>query len=364
MWFRGFGLACAKRGLLIPSSKGLDMGRYAINIDCILIAKAPKMAQIVIRSLDESGVAQLKELAVQNRRSMEAEAREALHAWVKRPSMHGRLAELSARLQAALALAAQTPPSKYEDRGGFTHADLARGIGLDFVTPVDQWFEGVAEPTMSQVEAIAEWCGVSNEWLNFGRGAPYLIRNQRIPLEPAEGALWLLGVDNDSPTGLKRLHFVRRNSKAGELMVVREWGVKTDAFHTPYHVSAETGAGGRFDLVHLLLVWKALYRLYTKSNLLSDTMISSHIVSDNIWNELSEGQVNRSAIFDRSIAKLHWWEDIWDKNMWAKRDSDAYWPGWKSLCESLHAEIEANDQLKFKSQQISDGTYPPLQKWF
>lgn len=322
------------------------------------------MAQIMIRNLDESVVAHLKERAAQNRRSMEAEGREALGAWVaERPVMRGRCAELSARLQAALALAAQTPPGMYEDRGGFTHADLARGIGLDFVAPVDQWFDGVSEPTLGQVEQIADWLGVSREWLNFGRGAPYPILSQRIPLEPAEGALWLLGVDDNRSTGLKHLRFVRRNSEAGELMVIREWGVRTDAFHTPYHVSFKTGAGGRSDLVHLLLVWRALYSLYTKSKIASDTMISSYIVSDNIWKELSAGHVNRSAIFDRSMARLLWWEDIWDKKMLDQSSSEGYWPGWRSLCESLQSEIEADDRLRSLSQQISDGSYPPLKKW-
>lgn len=321
------------------------------------------MPQILIRNIAESIIARIKDKATHNQRSMEAEAREALQSWVKNPILPRRLKELSERLQIALELASQTPWRMHEDRGGFTHADLAKGIGLELVMPVDQWFEGSAEPTMSQVEAIADWCGVSNEWLNFGRGAPYPLESHRIPLDPAEGAFWLLGSDNESLTRLKHLRFVRRDSKAGELMVVRQWGVKTDAFITPYHVSFETGAGGRLDLRHLLLVWKMLYQLYTKSHKINDLIISSHVVSDNIWNALCDGLVNRGDIFERSTTRKLWWEDIWDKKMLSHDNSMEYWPGWSSLCVTLQQEIESDEALRATSQQISDHTYPPLKKW-
>lgn len=54
-------------------------------------------------------------------------------------------------------------------KGKFTQETLADEIGVS-VSGIKKWFSGVTDPSLSRVALAADACGVSLDWLAFGRG--------------------------------------------------------------------------------------------------------------------------------------------------------------------------------------------------
>lgn len=335
---------------------------------------------ITIRNLTEELVEGLKALAESRDRTMEGEVRTALRSWVEtnlkgnaEPQIPKRYAEISERINQALQLVSETPSLIVgSSKKGFTGAHLAEGIGEQYVQPVYDWMEGKAEPSFEALDRIAEWCGVDADWLKTGTGTPYLVQNVRVPESPFQGAFWLLKISEENvKSPLSRLRFIRQAGKRGQLMIIREYTVGFDIYTTPYVVSNDTGAGGRASLESLCEIWQVLYCLYTARDIEKNSglMITSHIVSEHVWERLESGNVNPGRIIFRDCGNSPWWEDIWDKDMLAKhRDAagrgneETYWPGYISLATSLQAEIQKRSP-KLK-ELLAHLKYEPTSEYF
>lgn len=330
---------------------------------------------ITIRGLTEETVEALKGLAESRDRTMEGEVRTALKAWIENSQPTNvvnttqapqRFVETAERINLALKLASLTSSLAWPDRKkGFTGAHLAEGIGETHAQPVYDWLNGKAEPSFSELERIAEWCAVDPDWMKTGTGTPYAVENIRVPEHPFYGAFWLLKMSEEDPIPkVKRLRFIRREGSRGELMIVRQYDNGFDICGTPYVVSDDTGNGGRASLESLCKIWRVLYAIYTNNNAtkVSGLLITSHIVRDEIWDQLSSGYENPDHLIQKFGGNSPWWEDIWDHSMLAKHTEDQYWPGYRSLASSLQSSIQKNDPEL--SKKVTDLKYADFEKFF
>lgn len=316
------------------------------------------MPSLTIRNLDDTLINALKRKAGASARSVEAELRIALKAWADQSAMM-QVEAVSQRLQQAIALAENGRASDFSTRPPYSAARLADAIGEDHVTPVAQWIEGIAEPSLSQLKAIAAYCSVSADWLAYGEGTPYLCEYDRIPENAGQGVLWLLDADPQTlKTHLQGLRFIRCAGERGGLLLVKQWADKDLVIRTPYVVSEDTGGGGRSSLRNLTQVWHLLYQVYSECDLAPDLAITSHIASERTYRQLQDGWHNPSALL-HDLPSQPWWEDIWDSNEFARSN---YWPGWKKLCTDLYEEISDSKSASNIRESIESGEHPLLKE--
>lgn len=307
--------------------------------------------KISIRNIPDDIWKGLERLASQHDRSVEAEARYALRAWVEpltlRDERNARLVEVSTRLRYALAQVneIQMKPLK--------SSHIAQAIGEQSAKDTADWFIGEKEPTFAQLEAIAAYIGVEKTWLQHGDGHTFQVEYARIPENSTEGVKWLLDLENaEKPIFLR---IIRENSNTGSLAIVKqydEWRCKT--YTTPYHISEEIGAGGESSLTYLAVIFELLYKYYVgyKGNLI----IKSYLLSKEKMKDLREGNIHPLAIL-KEQQDLPWWEDFWDENQFQKHDADDYWQGWKKFCQRINHAIEQRSYLLEEKNLIRSGAH-------
>ena len=308
--------------------------------------------KISIRNIPHQIWVTLEALAVEHDRSTEAEARHALRSWVE-PSLliherSSRRIEVAARLRRLLEEA-----NSGRSDAPIRPSHLAQAIGEEHVEAVENWFTGQTEPSFNQLKATAKYLGAVVEWLQHGDGHMFPVKSHRLSDDATEAATWLLAWEKEEPdSSLKALHFVRESSKTGALLVVKESSnghFKT--FTTQYHVSNEIGAGGESSLAHLWVTLELLYKHYTRNGTVP--MVKSCLLKPLDYDLLRKGNTNPQAILNKSI-NTPWWEDIWDKSMYKKKD---YWIGWNELCETISRSIESRSHLVEYRDQIKTGTH-------
>lgn len=297
-------------------------------------------SKILVRNLAPEVLQALELMANSSDRSLEAEARVALRAWVQPVLFRGeksvRRVEVAQRLHRTL-----------DDINQFAHkrwkpSHIAQGIGEAHAEQVEEWFVSRGEPSFDQLARIAAFTGVRQAWLQHGEGAPYPVENIRLSENPTTAVQWLLnGSDSNESdpveTGcalkeakLERLIFVRAASEEGQLAIVKQWdSYRSTTYTTPLHVSHRIGAGGERQLVALAGTLELLYQRFAKAQ---TPTIKSLIVPVSEFSGLVDGKSNPLAFHSRSEFERPWWEDLWDRKMSSQQD---YWPGWKSLTDQI-----------------------------
>jgi plasmid stability protein len=301
--------------------------------------------KLTIRNLPARILDALSKLAEQRDRSTEAEARQALRAWVQ-PQIEGaerasRAVAVGQRLQylqselARLRTSPKATPSRIAEALGWSHAEK-----------VERWFAGEAEPSFAELTQIADLLGCQTDWLLHGEGEPYSAIYTRIPEDAFAGPEWLL---TPSASGKKpRIYLIRCRSKAGEFAFVKsfsDWNAQV--FTTPYHVSDEIGAGGESSLAWLSLVLEGLYKRWTGIEG-SEIQIGGYLVSKESFSSLLAGKRHPVSILQEE-EKSHWWEDFWDENQF--RNSE-YWPGWKAITERIYRVVEARQSMREQREKL------------
>lgn len=314
--------------------------------------------KIAIRNIPEIIWAGLESLAAQHDRSVEAEARYALRAWVEpltqREERNARRIEVSARLRDLL-----EKINKLRHRP-LKPSHIAQAIGENKAEETEDWFIGKKEPSFKQLEAIADYLGAEKDWLQHGDRHMFPVDYSRIPEGAAEGVKWLLNLGEDEEK-LSHLHIVREEGETGSLIIVKqysEWRCKT--FTTPYHVSEVIGGGGESSLAHLSVVFQMLYKYYTSSLCPKGLLvINSYILPQDEAKALREGNTHPLTIL-RNEPALPWWEDFWDVSQFRKSDGNDYWEGWKKFCERIYRAVESKPHLHEERRLIKSGSHPFL----
>lgn len=305
--------------------------------------------KLSVRNIPQQIFTALEVLADEHDRSTEAEARQAIRAWTA-PSIlalerNARRAEVAERLGRLLD---QVNAAASGQRLRPSH--IAQSIGQEKAADVEDWFLGKQEPTFVQLEAIAAHLGCVIEWLQHGDGCMFPMTQHRLSDNAFEAANWLTTWEEGEP--VKTVHLIREQSKNGELLIVQESDKgQCRTYTTQYHVSDVIGAGGESALAHLLVTLELLYRHHFKL-----TQIDSYLLKSDDADMLRRGNTHPLALL-KDKPRSTWWEDIWDAKMSTKHE---YWPGWKTLCESIGRAVESRKTLVATREKIRRGEYTDI----
>ncbi|WP_019939532.1 hypothetical protein [Bordetella sp. FB-8] len=309
-------------------------------------------SKIAIRNIPSQIFRALETLADLHDRSTEAEARQALRAWVEpllvQESRNTRRKEVAERLNRML-----TQVNSGQRGTKLTPSHIAEAIKEERAEDVEDWFLGEKEPSFSQLSAIASFLGVDSDWLKHGDKTLYPPAYERLSENPFEAVDWLLSwnlVNNQNDEKLKTLHLIRADNPTGGLYMVKESDKgHFRTFYTPIHVSEEIGAGGEASLAALFVTLELLYKRYTAMG--SGIMVLGYQLRPDDIAQLTNGNTHPGSLLKEGSRSM-WWEDIWDHEMAPKHD---YWPGWKSLYERVERVISARTHLNELRAQIRQG---------
>lgn len=308
--------------------------------------------KIAIRNIPSQILGALEALADVHDRSTEAEARQALRAWVEpslvQESRNTRRKDVAERLNRMLM---QVNFGRHGTK--LTTSHLAEAIHEERAEDVEDWFLGEKEPSFSQLSAVAKFLGVDQDWLKHGEKALYPPTYERLPEDPFEAVDWLLSwtpANGISEKQVTRLHLIRADSSAGELYLVKE---SKDGhfltFRTPIHVSEEIGNGGEASLAAFCVTLELLYNRYTKSG--GGITVLGHLLHTDDIGQLMNGNTHPGSLLEGNSRSM-WWEDLWDGKMAPKHN---YWPAWKSLHARIESVISARTRLNELRSRIRQG---------
>jgi len=314
--------------------------------------------RIVIQDLPKQVLRELEALAGLHDRSIEAEARQALRAWVEQPpaasNRNTRRSAIAARLNRVL-----VQENAVRQGGKLTPSHIAEAIGETRGEDVEDWFLGEKEPGFLHLCAIARLLGVDAGWLKHGDGTPYPGEWKRLPQNPYAAVNWLLNWDDgESVTSAQvaALHLVRAIKATGGLYIVKasDRG-HFKAYSTPVHVSEEIGAGGEASLAALFVTLELLYRRYVACD--GRFAVHAYLMHAEDIALLTQGETHPASLLKESDRSM-WWEDIWDAKQVPKH---SYWDGWQSLHHRIEGVIAARSDLNELRAKIRQGaiTMPP-----
>jgi plasmid stability protein len=302
--------------------------------------------KLTVRSLAPDVFAALTELAQQHDRSLEAEARQAIRAWVQpqlaRASATRRADLVGQRLSYLLAEAQQVargrPPtvSKIAAAAGYTHA-----------SDLEDWFAGDVEPSFGDLTRLAALFGCAADWLLHGEGTPYNPLPQRIPENPTQ-AVQVLLTPVTAGGRPPEIHLLRSTAPEGDFAFIRREGeFSAQTFRTPYRLSEDVGGGGQISQAWLALGLQALYRAYSER---SEVDVKGYLVEPAAFSELLEGRRHPlNVLADARVATSTWWEDIGDPT---QRGRNRYWDGWDDLISRIDRHIDGNRAMAAARAQL------------
>lgn len=301
--------------------------------------------KITVRNLPAEVLRALNVLADHRDRSLEAEARQALRAWVS-PQLENEIRTTRAAAIGQRLRYLQEEIDRARLGKSASPSRLAEALGWQYAENVELWFAGELEPSFEELSQIANLFGCTREWLLHGEGTPYSSQYQRIPEDAFAGADFLLA---PSETGVKpKLYLLRSKSKSGEFAYVRsysDWHAHT--YSTPYHISDSIGAGGESSLAALSVIFENLYRRWTRGDA-TETSIQAFLVDDEDFSSILTGKRHPIGII-RHQEKSCWWEDFWDEDQFTKQN---YWPGWGSIAARIAKVVEGRPSLKGQRERL------------
>jgi plasmid stability protein len=309
-------------------------------------------SKIAIRNIPSQIFRALETLADLHDRSTEAEARQALRAWVDpllvQDGRNTRRKEVAERLNRML-----TQVNAGRRGPKLTPSHIAEAIQEERAEDVEDWFLGEKEPSFSQLSAIASLLGVDSEWLKHGDKSLYPPEYVRLSENPFEAVDWLMSwefVDEQPDGKVKTLHLIRADDASGGLYIVKESDKgHFRTYYTPVHVSEEIGAGGEASLAALFVTLELLYKRYTAMG--SGIMVLGYQLRPDDIAQLTNGNTHPGSLLKEGLRSM-WWEDIWDREMAPKHN---YWSGWKQLHERIERVILARTNLNELRTRIRQG---------
>lgn len=308
--------------------------------------------KILVRNIPKPIFDALVLLAGKRDRSTEAEARQAIQAWVA-PALVSEDGRTRMRVVAQRLSELLTQVNADRGRQKIQASHLAQGIGEERVQHVEDWLLGLQEPTLSQLAAVADLFGVNVPWLQHGDGAIYPASEVRLPEAATEAVDWMTqweGAGCSTGDALSKLHIIRERTDGGHLIIVKSSKQGRFQLHwTNIKVSDDVGVGGRGALQSFFVALELLYKRYTRGGL--GLSIASYQMSYDDARALLKGNTNPNLLIERAEGSV-WWEDIWDAQQYGKRE---YWPGWSELCVATDRGIEQTSYLAERRLKIRSG---------
>lgn len=207
-----------------------------------------------------------------------------------------------------------------------TPAHIAKEIGENYAEPMENFIEGLEEPSFTQLEKIAMYLNVNPKWLQFGDQNIFAVIEKRLIGDIEENISWLL--DKNLNSQLSSLYFVRNQSSTGELIIIKKYDQwRCNTFITPYRLSNRISALDKENLIRLFHIWKHL-----SLDVTNNIIIRSYILEPNDFDMLKTGVIHPLLKLN-NITEYKWWQDIWSKHYSQEQN---YWDGWDSLCEQIH----------------------------
>lgn len=229
---------------------------------------------------------------------------------------------------------------------GIKPVHIAKSIGEDYATLMEDWFLGRQEPSFSQLEKIADYFGSNPNWLLFGDGTPFLIEHSRVPESMDEGIEWFI-TSAHKDRHITHVSFLREKSNGGLMIIKRygRWGC--EVFTTPYYLHTSIGNGGFSSLASLFVLWQKFYKVYAKT---SGLIVNSYLVNSTDFTNIYNGNHHPLKTL-KKMSSSCWWEDIWDKKM-----PNSYWEGYLELRETVFEYINSRSYLKKEVELMNSET--------
>ena len=302
---------------------------------------------MAIRGIPKNVLDNLEASALRHDRSVEAEARQALSAWVEPIALEAERSKRSLEVGLRLMrLLEQLNDSKTGEV--IRPSQIAEQIGESRASEVENWFLGREEPTFAQLNTLAKVFAADPDWLKHGQREMYSVEHQQLSENTIEAAKWM--VEWEKGEAVAAVHLLREASKTGSLLIVKESERRQfKTFNPGIHLSEVIGNGGESSLAHLWVTLRLLYKRHRRGN--AHFMVFSYITQPAAVKQLMSGQVSAVNIV-RDSSKEPWWEDVWDSNMYGK---NSYWPGWLQLCERIDQVVSKNASLAEQMEAIRLG---------
>ena len=294
--------------------------QFNLRVPSELKEKIEVSAQHNNRSINAEAVSRLYNSFSESQQNLSASIK-AFEEMLRQNRPSSRRTKIAARLN--ISLEKVNEALTYSKK--LSPARIAKNMGNNYAEPMENFFMGLEEPSFSQLENIAEYLNINSDWLLFGEGSIFSISYSRVPTPEQDGVNWL--TDKNLNNNLTHLYFLRQDSEAGELIIIKQYGNwHCTVFKTPYHISEVIGATGESNLIRLFSTWKLLDKQSPPPS------VRSFLISPKDYQTILSGETHPLTIINQLTDKP-WWEDIWDHNVYEKMD---YWDGWKSLCRRIN----------------------------
>lgn len=305
------------------------------------------LGRMAIRGIPKNVLDNLEASALRHDRSVEAEARQALSAWVEPIALEAERSKRSAEVGMRLMrLLEQMNDSKTGEV--IRPSQIAEQIGESRASEVENWFLGREEPTFEQLNTLAKVFAADPDWLKHGQRVMFPVEHQQLSTDAVEAAKWM--AEWEEGEAVAAVHLLREASKTGSLLIVKESERRQfKTFNTGIHLSEVIGNGGESSLSHLWVTLALLYKRHRRGK--AQFMVFSYITQPAAVRQLMSGQVSALHIVHDS-SKEPWWEDVWQEYMYVK---NSYWPGWLQLCERIDRVVSKNPSLAEQMEAIQRG---------
>jgi antitoxin FitA len=294
------------------------------------------LTKILIRNIPQTVMDLLSKLAEDHGRSLEAEARQALKAWVAPLLQKEEASNIKREISHRLNLLLESTANAKRKPIKISH--IAEGIGLELTEQVERWFKGIDEPSFSTLNTLAKYFNANPTWLRHGDEKMYDVHTETLPNDPKTAVQWLLSSNDETGSAVTNIHLIRAMNRDGDFVIVKQFGENSldcKTYSTGIHVSETIGGSGEAALARLFITLELLYKADKK---IKDgdgrVLIMGYLIPESDYESLIYGRVHPLSLLSRTS---RWWEDIWDKSM---QETTSYWDGWSSLVARINRVIE------------------------
>ncbi|ECW1494770.1 hypothetical protein OC150_004257 [Salmonella enterica] len=309
------------------------------------------MKKFQVRNFPDDAYFALEQLANENQRSVEGEARYALLKWIAPPEQVYSGEELyrqavSGRLNTVL-----RKTNQFRNYKPLVPSNVAVELGIEDLGLVANWFSGDVLPSFTELQRLSKLFGCRADWLIHGEGDVYeWDSGVRMHGAGRAAVKHLLRPDSDG-NKVTDIRLLREDSDTGALLIIREFENTryVDAFWTNLHVSEAIGAGGESDLADFFVTLRALYKSFVKL----DINVKGYLMPRSAYKQIREEEQAYPLMLlkDYRVNESMWWEDIWDKS---QRGKFNYWKGDEALIRRIEDAIKRDKKLLDEIEAIKN----------